>query len=550
MWNMTNLKRSSFNARPFHLVSPSRWPLNTPLFPLYLVKCLAANTTFQFGTFTRGFHVSPNSLGFVVPILQYLTPSYIYQYTHSRLTLHKILKSSFFSTFLLPFLLRICVNKINSFFEGLLGHGLSCFNLNQLAIIINLFYIKACAFMENKFTNLNRCNLLLTICFINSYHDVSFILLYISAYILLLHIHHLHFNKKLFVNCNNLIHELVLAVLSLTILYLTILVLYYLADSLLSLFSYLVRCVYGPIGTNPTGPYYGGPGGQPSGGSPGPGPGPGGWGGEATSGGGKKGDRDNGDDGGDQPSDLYPESDSESDSDSEGSSDFDSEGSSDSNSESESEGSMEEWEKADIKKSKKKAKNKQWDQSEKGKATKAAWKATPKGKKIMKESSERYNQSEHGKAKKAEWSMSEKGKASRKLSTKKYEEKNQEKIKNKRKLARETETPIDEAYRKGYQKSKYHTEYKHSDKWKDTQSKGKKARRARETEEERKSRLDANKAYKQKKLSEESPAAREERLSRARQNYYNNREKRLAQVKKRQQDLKKKKDDKKDDDKK
>lgn len=42
---MTNLTRSSFQAHPFHLVSPSPWPLNTSFCLLALT--LSAVLTFQ-----------------------------------------------------------------------------------------------------------------------------------------------------------------------------------------------------------------------------------------------------------------------------------------------------------------------------------------------------------------------------------------------------------------------------------------------------------------------------------------------------------------------
>jgi cytochrome c oxidase subunit 3 len=50
---MTNLTRSKFQAHPFHLVSPSLWPLNTSL-------CLLATTfsaVLSFHGFTKGVNL-------------------------------------------------------------------------------------------------------------------------------------------------------------------------------------------------------------------------------------------------------------------------------------------------------------------------------------------------------------------------------------------------------------------------------------------------------------------------------------------------------------
>jgi len=50
---MTNLTRSQFQAHPFHLVSPSPWPLNTSL-------CLLATTfsaVLSFQGFERGINL-------------------------------------------------------------------------------------------------------------------------------------------------------------------------------------------------------------------------------------------------------------------------------------------------------------------------------------------------------------------------------------------------------------------------------------------------------------------------------------------------------------
>lgn len=102
---MTNLKKSNFQVHFSHLVSPSRWPLNTSLFPLYYVKCLARIPTAFSGANIRYFNVSSKSLatvsdssnGFVISNFRFvLTPLSLYEYNYSMFIIPS--DSEFFST--------------------------------------------------------------------------------------------------------------------------------------------------------------------------------------------------------------------------------------------------------------------------------------------------------------------------------------------------------------------------------------------------------------------------------------------------------------------